>query len=48
MNSDMVLEPAPEVLEIAMRLRFRLPVVALRGVARPGVASDADEMFNLK
>ena len=44
----MALLPADEVDAIAILFRFLLPVVALRGVLRPGVASDAEEIFNLR
>lgn len=46
----MELEPEDEepVATCVTRLRFLLPVVALRGVLREGVASDAVEMFNLR
>ena len=40
-------EPADEVDAMAILLRLRLPAVALRGVLRAGVASDAVERFNL-
>ena len=44
----MALLPADEVDATAILFRFLLPVVALSGVLRPGVASDAEEIFNLR